>query len=115
MRQRRSPPAPSCDSPARSPWSPGSDPSGDAAIVVRPRATARRPLNAPEPRVSRADLVLLAANAVYGTSYVAIRFAVDDIGPATLAFLRLAIAGAILVPVYLAARTADSGSERQAD
>ena len=49
--------------------------------------------------MSRADLVLLAANAVYGTSYVAIRLAVDDIGPVTLAFLRLVIAGAILVPV----------------
>ena len=63
----------------------------------------------------RADLVLLAANAVYGTSYVAIRFAVDDIGPATLAFLRLAVAGAILVPVYLAARNADPGPEHRAD
>lgn len=53
--------------------------------------------------MSRADLVLLAANAVYGTSYVAIRFAVDGVGPTTLAFLRLLIAGAILVPVCLAA------------
>jgi len=85
------------------------------ATVVRHRATARCPLTPPELRVSRADLVLLAANAVYGTSYVAIRFAVDDVGPATLAFLRLAIAGAILVPVYLAARNADPGAERRAD
>ena len=54
--------------------------------------------------MSRADLVLLAANAVYGTSYVAMRFAIDDVGPVTLAFLRLAIASAILVPVCLASR-----------
>jgi drug/metabolite transporter (DMT)-like permease len=65
--------------------------------------------------VSRADLVLLAANAVYGTSYVAIRFAVADIGPATLAFLRLLIAATILVPVYLAARREDRGPARRAD
>ena len=65
--------------------------------------------------MSRADLVLLAANAVYGTSYVAIRFAVDDIGPVTLAFLRLVIAGAILVPVYLASRSAGPGPPAPAD
>jgi hypothetical protein len=39
--------------------------------------------------VSPAEVVLLAANAVYGTSYVAMRLAVDDVGPVTLAFLRL--------------------------
>ena len=76
---------------------------------------ARRPLTPPRLRVSRADLVLLAANAVYGTSYVAIRFAVDNIGPATLAFLRLAIAGAILVPVYLATRHPGPAPERRTD
>ncbi len=65
--------------------------------------------------MSRADLVLLAANAVYGTSYVAIRLAVDDVGPVTLAFLRLAIAGAILVPVYLVSRRAGPGPPRPAD
>lgn len=51
-----------------------------------------------------ADGVLLAANVVYGTSYVAMRFAVDDIGPVTLAFIRLAVASAILVPVRLRSR-----------
>jgi drug/metabolite transporter (DMT)-like permease len=65
--------------------------------------------------VSRADLVLLATNAVYGTSDVAIRLAVDDIGPVTLAFLRLVIAGAILVPVYLVSRRAGPGPPRPAD
>jgi len=54
--------------------------------------------------VTPADVVLLAANVVYGTSYVAMRFAVDDIGPVTLAFIRLAVASAILVPVRLRSR-----------
>jgi drug/metabolite transporter (DMT)-like permease len=65
--------------------------------------------------VSRADLVLLAANAVYGTSYVAIRFAVDGVGPTTLAFLRLLIAGAILVPVCLTARGTASDTPPRTD
>jgi drug/metabolite transporter (DMT)-like permease len=65
--------------------------------------------------VSRPDLVLLAANAVYGTSYVAIRLAVDGVGPTTLAFLRLLIAGAILVPVYLAARGTASDTPQRTD
>jgi drug/metabolite transporter (DMT)-like permease len=65
--------------------------------------------------VSRADLVLLAANAVYGTSYVAMRLAVDDVGPVTLAFLRLAIASAILVPVWRASRNTRLGSPTGAD
>ena len=38
-----------------------------------------------------AELVLLTANAVYGTAYVVMRPAVDAFGPVTLAFLRLAI------------------------
>jgi drug/metabolite transporter (DMT)-like permease len=65
--------------------------------------------------VSRADLVLLAANAVYGTSYVAMRFAVDDVGPVTLAFLRLAIASAILVPVGLTARNSRLATQAGTD
>lgn len=40
--------------------------------------------------MSRADVMLLLANVVYGTSYVVIRFAVDAVPPATLAALRLA-------------------------
>src|SRR5262245_33114481 len=43
------------------------------------------------------------------------RFAVDDIGPVTLAFLRLAIACAILVPVCLASRGAPVPSRLPAD
>ena len=64
------------------------------------------------------DVVLLAANAVYGTSYVAIRLAVGEVGPVTLAFLRLAIGCAILVPVWLGSRAATpvppSGADRRA-
>jgi hypothetical protein len=39
--------------------------------------------------VTPAELVLITANAVFGTSYVAVRLAVGDLGPVTLAFLRL--------------------------
>jgi drug/metabolite transporter (DMT)-like permease len=65
--------------------------------------------------VSPADAVLLAANAVYGTSYVAMRFALDGVGPVTLAFLRLAIACVILVPARLASRGADPVRQSRAD
>jgi drug/metabolite transporter (DMT)-like permease len=41
--------------------------------------------------VTAADLVLLAANAVFGTSYAAVRLTVDDLGPITLAFVRLVL------------------------
>jgi drug/metabolite transporter (DMT)-like permease len=54
--------------------------------------------------VSPADVVLLAANAVYGTSYVAMRLAVEDIGPVSLAFLRLTLGCAVLLPVRLLSR-----------
>jgi drug/metabolite transporter (DMT)-like permease len=47
--------------------------------------------------VTPADLVLLTANAVFGTSYVALRLAVDDLGPLTLAVLRLARAPLVLM------------------
>jgi drug/metabolite transporter (DMT)-like permease len=53
--------------------------------------------------VPAADAVLLAANVVYGTSYVAMRLAVDDLGPLTLAGIRLALACAIVVGVRLVA------------
>jgi drug/metabolite transporter (DMT)-like permease len=46
----------------------------------------------------RADLVLLLANVVYGTGYVAQRVALADVPPALLAFLRLAVASALLLP-----------------
>lgn len=46
--------------------------------------------------MTRADLVLLAANLVYATSYPAARLTLDSIPPATLAFLRCVIGGALL-------------------
>lgn len=52
--------------------------------------------------MSTADVVLVVANVVYGTAYVAVVLAVEPVGPVTLAFLRLAIASAILVPLTLA-------------
>jgi drug/metabolite transporter (DMT)-like permease len=50
----------------------------------------------------RPDVVLVGANLVYATSYVAARLTLDDVPPATLAFLRCTVGGAVLVP--LAAR-----------
>jgi len=49
--------------------------------------------------VSGADLVLLLANLVYATSYVAARVTLDAVPPATLAFLRCAIGGLLLLPL----------------
>ncbi len=46
-----------------------------------------------------AYLVLLVANLVYATSYVATRIALDDVPPAQLALIRLVIGAAILVPL----------------
>ena len=50
------------------------------------------------PAPGRADLVLLLANVVYGTAYVAQRMALTDVPPAMLAFARLAVASAVLLP-----------------
>jgi drug/metabolite transporter (DMT)-like permease len=61
--------------------------------------------------VTAADLVLLTANAVFGTSYVAVRLAVDDLGPITLAFGRLAIGWLILASVGLVRRDARESRE----
>jgi drug/metabolite transporter (DMT)-like permease len=44
-----------------------------------------------------AELVMLGANVVYGTSYVVARLTLESVPPATLAFLRLAIASLVLV------------------
>ena len=64
-----------------------------------------------------AELVLLTANAVYGTAYVVMRPAVDAFGPVTLAFLRLAIGFAIVAPLGLGGRAAGpaalSGADRR--
>jgi drug/metabolite transporter (DMT)-like permease len=65
--------------------------------------------------VSPAEVVLLAANAVYGTAYVTMRPALEAVGPITLAFLRLAIACAILAPLGLGSRGAARSSISAAD
>jgi drug/metabolite transporter (DMT)-like permease len=44
-------------------------------------------------------LLLVVANLVYATSYVATRLALDDVPPALLALIRLVIGGGLLVPV----------------
>ena len=51
--------------------------------------------------MTRADLLLLVANLVYATSYPAARLTLDSIPPATLAFLRCVIGGAILLPLLV--------------
>ena len=50
-------------------------------------------------RVTRPEAVLLAANCMYATSYAATRLTLDEVGPATLAWLRLAIGALVLVPL----------------
>jgi drug/metabolite transporter (DMT)-like permease len=63
-----------------------------------------------------AEVVLLAANAVYGTAYVVMRPAFDTVTPITLAFLRLAIAFAIVAPMGIGSRSATppfSGADRR--
>jgi drug/metabolite transporter (DMT)-like permease len=56
--------------------------------------------------VSVAEVVLLTANAVYGSAYVTMRPAVEAAGPITLAFLRLLIGFAMVAPAGLGARGA---------
>jgi drug/metabolite transporter (DMT)-like permease len=52
--------------------------------------------------VALADLVLIAANVVYGTSYLASRIALDGVPPVTLALVRLMLATCVLgVPALL--------------
>lgn len=46
-----------------------------------------------------ADVVLVLANLVYATSYVATRVTLDQVPPATLALLRLLVATAVLLPL----------------
>ena len=58
-----------------------------------------------------ADLALLLANIVYGTSYVVARVALADVPPATLALLRVLIAAAVLVPLSLRTRVRLNGRE----
>ena len=54
-----------------------------------------------------ADLVLIAANIVYATSYAASRLVLEDVPPAALALIRLVIGAGVLVPLALATRRAD--------
>jgi drug/metabolite transporter (DMT)-like permease len=56
--------------------------------------------------VPTAYLVLLVANAIYGTSYVVTRIVLEDMGPATLALARLAIGAVVVVPLARARRPA---------
>jgi drug/metabolite transporter (DMT)-like permease len=49
--------------------------------------------------VSLPDLVLLLANTVYSTSYVASRLVLEQVPPATLALIRLAMGAVVLVVV----------------
>src|SRR5213594_4659752 len=58
-----------------------------------------------------ADLALLVANVVYGTSYVVTRVVLTDVPPATLALLRVLIGAAVLVPLSLRTRVRLSGRE----
>jgi drug/metabolite transporter (DMT)-like permease len=51
--------------------------------------------------VTVAEWVLLVANVVYATSYVATRVALEDVPPAALALARLVIGSALLVPLAL--------------
>lgn len=51
-----------------------------------------------------AYVVLLVANLIYGTSYVATRIVLHDVGPATLALARVAIGATLLVPLAVASR-----------
>ncbi|HEX2441033.1 MAG TPA: DMT family transporter [Methylomirabilota bacterium] len=46
-----------------------------------------------------ATLLLVTANLVYATSYVAMRLALDDVPPALLALIRVVVGAALLVPI----------------
>jgi drug/metabolite transporter (DMT)-like permease len=53
----------------------------------------------PRARWRSTDFVLIGANLVYATSYVATRFTLEDVPPAILAFLRCALGSLVLVPL----------------
>ena len=52
--------------------------------------------------------ILLVANLVYSTSYVATRVVLDDLPPAFLALVRLVIGAAVLVPIARALEPAET-------
>ena len=62
--------------------------------------------------VARADVALVLANVIYGTSYVVTRVVLTDVPPATLALLRVLVGGAVLVPLSWGTRVPWSGGER---
>jgi drug/metabolite transporter (DMT)-like permease len=63
----------------------------------------------------RAEVVLVLANIVYATSYVATRLTLDDIPPSALALTRLVIGALILVPLAVALRKSDAPAFSRAD
>jgi drug/metabolite transporter (DMT)-like permease len=65
--------------------------------------------------VTAAEVVLLAANAVFGTSYAAVRLTVDDLGPITLAFVRLVLGWMVVGLCALLGRGPSPGRISTAD
>jgi drug/metabolite transporter (DMT)-like permease len=63
----------------------------------------------------RAEVVLVLANIVYATSYVATRLTLDDIPPSALALTRLVIGSLILVPLAFALRKSGAPAFSHAD
>jgi drug/metabolite transporter (DMT)-like permease len=63
----------------------------------------------------RAEVVLVLANIVYATSYVATRLTLDDIPPSALALTRLVIGALILVPLAFALRKSGAPAFSRAD
>lgn len=64
--------------------------------------------------MSSAYLILLGANVVYSTSYVATRVVLDDLPPAFLALVRLVVGAAVLVPIARALEPAATYGRRDA-
>jgi drug/metabolite transporter (DMT)-like permease len=64
--------------------------------------------------VRSAYLVLLGANLVYATSYVATRLVLDEVPPALLALVRLVIGAAVLVPLARVLEPATAYGRRDA-
>jgi drug/metabolite transporter (DMT)-like permease len=64
--------------------------------------------------VPGATIVLLAANVVYATSYAVTRLVLPEIGPATVAFMRLVLGALLLLPLAIAGeRTAMDVADRR--
>lgn len=63
----------------------------------------------------RAEVVLILANIVYATSYVATRLTLEEVPPSTLALIRLVIGSLVLVPLAFAARRPGAPAFARAD